>query len=55
MPANSLRACNQDARFRMNALRGALITRGSREVHSQNFWQSGIICFADSSNGAEAA
>jgi len=45
--ANSLRACNQNAPFRMNALRGAPITRGSREVHSQNFWRSRIICSAD--------
>jgi hypothetical protein len=39
----------------MRALRGAPITFGSREFHSQNFWRSGIICFADSGNGVGTA
>jgi hypothetical protein len=33
--------------MRRFALRGAPITRGSREVHSQNFWRSRIMCSAD--------
>jgi hypothetical protein len=39
----------------MNALRGAPITRGSREVHSQNFWRSRIICSADPAMAPGAA
>jgi hypothetical protein len=33
-------------------LHGAPITFESREVHSQNFWRSRIICSADSGNDA---
>jgi hypothetical protein len=35
-------------------LRRAPITFESREIHSQNFWRSGIICFTDSGNGVGA-
>jgi hypothetical protein len=55
MRAHSLRACNQNDAFRIRRLHGALITFGSRGVHSQNFRRSGIICFADSGNGAGTA
>jgi hypothetical protein len=39
----------------MRSCAAALITFGSREIHSQNFWRSGIICVADSGNDAGTA
>jgi len=38
----------------MRWLRRALITFGSHKIHSASFRRSGIICFADSGNGAES-